>query len=239
MTRRSSAQGYVAVGGEPETKRRAVSDRRLLIAEIGLPLLLLALLEIGLRVYAADPASHLTPAFFADPVTTYKYLAYRRLVARERSEDVVFFGTSQNMRIDMRHLRETFRERDVPLRAFNFGAPAHWVGFDRRLLGRILIKIGKPAAIVYGVMPLNLLWENSETQTDSMVRRLPAFSAYDGTPAGMLRGALLHHVALIEYGGAIRARLTGEEVARAGTLDKEARLIGEFGDAGNPPLNGR
>lgn len=233
MTVQDAEQEEGATSSTPRPKNDA--DRRLLIAELALPLLLLAVLEIGLRLYAASPASAFTPGFFPFPITNYKYLAYRRLIRQEQREDVIFLGTSQNMRIDMRRLREKLRERGLPLRSFNFSGPSHWVGFDQRFLSDILIRIGKPSVVVYGIIPLNLLWEKADAGTDRLIQTLPAFSLYDGTPAAELRGLLFHHVALMTYRSSLRAWLTGRGMTASVASDKIGRMIGPFGDDGTSP----
>jgi hypothetical protein len=181
---------------------------RLLLLEIAMPLLLLGAAEGTLRWYVHRDGPPLLPRFFPFPITTGKYLAYEDLARSPEPLDVLLMGMSPMLRVNAGLLAERLSaalHRQV--RTFNFAAPLQTVAFDNVLLRDLLLKIKKPRLIVFGVMPINLLQDETPVKTDSFVRSSPIFMAYDGTLSGRVYGTLLDHVYLIRYRELIRDRL--------------------------------
>ena len=141
---------------------RPSSPRRLLILEIALPLLLLGGLELGVRWYANRGPQPLLPRFFPFPITTAKYLAYRAAADRSLPIDVLLMGMSPMLRVNAGDLEATLAGRvGSPVHVFNFSAPLQTAGFNLRLLRDVLVRLDQPHLVVYGVMPINLLHDES------------------------------------------------------------------------------
>jgi hypothetical protein len=174
LTARTLQQVYSAVvRSNPEVSRQ----RRLLAAEILLPLLLIAVAELGLRWVVSRPDSTLWPELFTDPLTTGKYLAFLARVTDDAPLDLLLLGQSQMMRVNAAQMSTQLSAaagRSVSV--FNFAAPFHTVEYDRRILQDILFRLKKPHLIVYSFTPLSLLRERTERETDQAVRNIPAFA---------------------------------------------------------------
>jgi len=135
------------------------------------------------------------------------------------------------MRVSGRHLQSYMAERwQRPFRSFNFAAPFRSVEFDRRLLEEIVLPIEKPAVVVYGVMPINLLYEPDSAETDLVVRNIPAFALQGSTPASHLRGFLIRHLMLLEYREVLRDLVSAGETTRPDPWIGRARKTDRFGD---------
>lgn len=179
------------------------------MAEVLLALGLVVLAEMALRRYVDRPDATLYPTLFASPLTMGKYLAYRGSSFEPEPLDVLMMGMSQMMRLSAERLAERISTSAAPRTAFNFAAPLHTVEYNRRLLKDVLISMNKPRLLVYGIIPMNVLWATTLERVDVLVKRSFVFSAHDGTPAGELRSVLLRSSHLMLYRGAIRLRLLG------------------------------
>lgn len=209
-------------------------NRRSLVAEIGLLLLLVGGLEAGLRYYVARPDATLYPNLFPSPLTTGKYLAYRQL---GEPPDVLLMGMSQMARLSAAELARILHEREhQPVNAFNIAAPGHSVQFDRRLLDDVLMKIERPRLVVYGVIPTNLIMEPS---ADFRTARSPVFDVYGSTPAAALYRALFHRFDLLLYRESIRDALLGMQTKNTRRWTAVARNVGPTGDMPPPPAKPR
>jgi len=208
-------------------------NARALVVEVVLLLLVLAVAEMALRLYLHSPTATLFPRLFGSPLTTAKFLAYRRLDDQREPLDVLLMGRSQVGRLSAAELiQEVFKASGARLTVFNFGSPGHSVEYDRHLLQDVLVRIKQPRVIVYGLIPTNLIQEPGSMQpgtTDS-----PVFSAYTGTPAAVLQRTLLEHVDLILYREALQARLTGAGTGQMRYWEWAARKISPIGDMAPP-----
>jgi len=183
---------------------------RLLLAEIALPLLLVAGVEAGFRWYLSRPATEIMPRLFSSPLTTGKYLVFRERAASEGAApiDVLLMGMSQMMRVSATELSQRLAEHyQRPITTFNFAAPGHTVEFDRRLLEDIVLPLKPPRVVVYGLIPQNLFAELNPEQTDETIRPVPAFTLFEGTPDSWLRRTALDHSRLLLYREAIQRRV--------------------------------
>jgi len=204
---------------------------RLLLAEVALPLLLVATHEVGFAAYVRRTPTFPLPRLMNTTIDTGKYLAFLRTAAPPSPLDVVFLGISPMMRVSGRHLQSYMAERwQRPFRSFNFAAPFRSVEFDRRLLEEIVLPIEKPAVVVYGVMPINLLYEPDSAETDLVVRNIPAFALQGSTPASHLRGFLIRHLMLLEYREVLRDLVSAGETTRPDPWIGRARKTDRFGD---------
>jgi hypothetical protein len=187
------------------------SDRahiRFLVAEIGIPLLLVCALDLGFHWYVARTPALPVPQLFTSPITSGKLLAFWER-ERQPALDVLLLGMSQMMRVSGEQLQAALAERTQrPVSTFNFSGPFHCFALDQRLLRSVVLPRTKPAVVVYGLMPLALLNERSAAQVDSWVDGFPVFDLYTGSPAERLRGFLLMHVDLLQYREVIRDALT-------------------------------
>lgn len=185
----------------------ASDDRRQLIAEWTLTLLLIVLVEVVVRIQLGRMTPRPVPTLLPGPVTNAKYVAYRDQ-ADERPLDVLVMGASPMLRVDPLQLGPALAvDGTGPASAFNLSAPAHWVELDRRLLDGVVLPLRKPRVIVYGILPLHLLIEQTPEETESWLAAAPIHRAYARTPAARLYGALLQHLVLLEYRTPIVERL--------------------------------
>ncbi len=204
---------------------------RLLIAEIGIPLLFVALLDVAFGWYAARTASVPLPQLFGSPTTAGKFLAFRQATRRQHAFDVMFMGMSQMMRVNGQALRETLgAHAERPVAVFNFAGPYHSFALDQRLLLNIVLPLAKPAVVVYGVTPLALLNEPRSAAAIEMVTdRRPVFSMYTGGLAARLGGFALMHVSLLRYREVIRDALM-RGGWKADPFGQQARAATDSGD---------
>jgi hypothetical protein len=211
------------------------SARVQLLLEIGIPLLLLAVLDVGFRFYLSQPDTELIPQLFGSPLTTGKYLAFRQREKENEPVDVLLMGMSQMMRVSAgqlsAHLEERYRR---PIGAFNFAAPAHSVELDRRILEDIVVPLEVPRVLVYGVIPTNLIVETTATAMETSIRQLPVFSFHRGTPAAWLQRTTRQYSPLLLYREAIRSRLPVLGNTPAHQWVKVARQTDPFGDTPLP-----
>lgn len=204
---------------------------RLLLLEIAIPLLLLGAAEGALRWSVQRAQPPIQPRLFPFPITTGKYLAYEELAATPAPLDILLMGMSPMLRVNAGQLAQRMTDAlHRPVSAFNFAAPLQTVAFHERLLRDLLFKIKKPRMIVFGVMPINLLQDESPAKTESLVRSAPIFMAYDGTLSGRVYGTLLEHVYLIRYRELIRDRLLAPSAAESVEWRQMAEKTDALGD---------
>lgn len=204
---------------------------RLLVLEITLPLLLIVAAEVAVRWYVHHDQTPLLPRFFPFPITTGKYLAYEELAASATPLDVLLMGMSPMLRINAGGLaRELTTALQRPVHAFNFAAPLQTVAYNERLLVDLLLKMKKPRVIVFGLMPINLLQNESPAKTASLVRSTPAFMAHDGTVAGRVYKWVVDHVYLIRYRELLRDRLFVPSASEPNEWLRMAQTTDALGD---------
>ncbi len=199
----------VEAGGERAGPPVSIAVRRLL-REIGVPLLLLCALDLGLRWYVARTPDLPLPNLLSSPVASGKYLAYRRLVADDRPLEVLLMGQSQMMRANTSIVLETVAHATGRhVLGFNFAAPLQSIEFDRRLLEDVLVPIKPPRTVVLGLLPQNLLFEQSSEVVDRNTRNLQAFGMHAGTPEALLRDQLFRYSELFRHREVIHDALLG------------------------------
>lgn len=218
------------------------SALRTLIAEVGLALVVLGVIEAGFRWYVAHGSHELFPALFRSSLTTAKFLQFRQRAREGRPLDLLIMGTSQMTRVHAALLTDMLSARDCPTSAFNFAAPGHSVAFDLLLLERLLLDVTRPRVLLYGVIPSNALREPSFANADLRARDLPGFQLERGSASAWLNGFLLDHVALFRYREAI-AQWLSVDGARLGEWERVARDVDGYGDLplaflqGGPPTD--
>lgn len=202
-----------------------------LIAEIAVPLLILGAVEAGFERYVARTPTLPLPRLMSSPIDTAKYLAFRSTEHDAEPLDVLFFGLSPMMRVSGAHLQEFSEERwGIRPTSFNFAAPFHSVELDRRVLNGIVVPIRRPRVVVYGVGPINLLYEPSRGGIDELVRTIPVFGLEGGTPAAHVRDFLLMHVDLLQYREVIRDALPPRDESPPDPWNTRAKTTNSFGD---------
>ena len=212
----------------------------LLALDLALPLGIFLAAEGAFRVYRTHAADPPVPRLFPQPVTTAKYLAYRALANEGAPLDVLLFGLSQMQRVNARQVEEGVEATGYPpISVFNFGGPFQSVIFTEHLLHEILLKLSRPLVIVYGFLPISLIYESERTATDSLVRGLPVFAAYAGTPGSLLNRALLHTSDLLLYREVIRDRLLLRPPVENSSALQMARDTDRLGDVRWPVADRR
>jgi hypothetical protein len=177
-----------------------MSERRQLVAEVALAVLLVAVVEIAVRRDVRRASPPYLASILPSPVASAKYDAYREWARSGRPVDVLLMGTSAMQDVDTRRLGEGLRTDGAAAPSvFNVSVPGAWVELDRRLLDELVVPLRRPRVIVYGALPLQLLFEVSPAETEKFLDAAPIHGAYTGSPAARLHGALLEHVALLRY----------------------------------------
>lgn len=203
---------------------------RLLLLELALPLLMLGAAELACRWYVQRDTAALLPRFFPFPITTGKYLAYQALTP-STAPDVLLMGMSPMLRINAGLLSQQLSDaRHTPTRSFNFSAPLQTVGFSERLLRDVLLPIAPPRVIVFGVMPINLLQDETAAKTNNLVLSSPVMMAHDGTLSGRIYGFVIQHIYLIRYRELIRDWLVLPSSADSPEWLKMAQNTDALGD---------
>src|SRR5262245_53250779 len=187
--------------------RRLSPSVRLLVLELCLPLLVVALCEVGFRWYVARTPEMPLPKLFAQlPMPAGKFYALRARAEHLPTLDVVLMGLSPMMRVSGEQLEAALSEKlRRPITVFNYAGSIQSVAFDERLLREVIMPIAKPRIVVYGLTPLSMSNERLTTKkTDQMWESQPVFGVYTGSPAARLRGFLTMHIALLEYREVLR-----------------------------------
>ena len=217
---------------------RRSHDIRLLLLEVGLPLLLFALIDAGFGSYVArNPAVPLPQLFGADPLSTGKFLALRERALRPGTIDVLLLGMSPMMRVNGEQLEAQLGERTHrPVRAFNFSGPYHSFAFDELLIRDLIAPIANPAIVVCGITPLTLLNEVfSAEQTQQRAAAMPIMATYVGSPIARLRSFVTMHLSLLRYREVIREALERPLGWKVPPFDQQAHATTPTGDV---PLAG-
>lgn len=210
----------------------APGQLRLLLAELAIPLLLIAALNAWFASYVARTPSVPVPQLFALPVTSGKFLAFRDATRERPGLDVLLLGMSQMMRIDGVQLEaELEAGLQRPVHTFNFSGPFHSFGLDRRLLRDLVLPMATPTVVLYSVTPQALLNDAvNEAQVDAYVETFIPFGLYHGSPAARLRAFLQLHVPLLGYREKIREALTPPLGWKLRPFEQQARLVNAQGD---------
>jgi hypothetical protein len=210
--------------------RRLASARLLLLIEIAVPLVLFLAAEAGLRAYLQSSDDPPLPRLFQFPITTGKFLAYRRAESGE-ALDVLLLGLSQMQRASAARVEKAVAAAGhAPIRAFNFAAPQQWVELNRLLLRDVLAKIRLPRVIVYGIFPSSMLYERDAVHTQAIAAALPVFAAYSDGPGAALERALLFHSDLFLYREIVRDWLMRRPVKEIPAWVAIARRTNAHGD---------
>jgi hypothetical protein len=210
----------------------------MLLAEILLPIALGVGLELGFRAYLRATPELGPPRIFNSSISSGKYVAFRRNATTRPRTDILFMGLSPMMGLSARHLVDFLGARGHAVTAFNFSFPFHEVDFDRLLLRDIVLDCQEaPRLVVYGVMPLNLLFQSAAAETEKRTRALPGFQFHEASFGARLRALAVSRLQLFLYRDLILDALVGTE-RPVDPWAKPARGFDEFGDLA-PSLENR